>query len=1075
MKNDLLRVSFDVGHSSIGWAVMTVNDPVEIKGCGSVIFRADDCLASARRDYRRQRRHIRSTRQRIARLEKLLAHLGVMTAEQLAQKKGQGKGSAYPWLLAARVLASGGKDTLSWPELWDVLRWYAHNRGYDGNSRWSKNAPVENDEDTEKEKNAVSLMSKYEKKTMAETVCAFLEVDPLNPTKKSSQKRFKENDAAFPRHVVVSEVLTILRAHVEKLPKCDDVFIKAICGDNKEDWKAIDCPEIKLPKRYHGGLLFGQLVPRFDNRIISECPISGQKVPTRNSREFLEFRWGMILANIRVGFADKEPLRSLTAEERKVVHAKMLEKGHLSPSELKLTVREGIKCTRDNLDALLMHPDSKEALTLDPVKKFIGGNLDNIWPLLPERLKKRFEGKLRKGKPVTRLQILEAAKNEGGEVSKLEELFKKEHEAALKRKKSEESKISFEGYLSELLEVDKLKGRAAYARPLLAQAVKEVFEGKHPKETGGCLEITEEIRQKQLNKEIAEQTNNHLVRHRMLILERLLNDIVKEYAGGDKTRIQQCVIEVNRDLREMSGKTAKEKAQDLGLKISNHHKVAEKLIKNLDGAKLNGQPIRITASLIRKARIADDLGWRCPYTGQTYEEIDLITKRVDKDHIVPRSQRLSDSLDSLVITFSAINKWKGNRTAYEFIQQEQGKQVPDLPQLTIQTFTQYKEFVDKLPARGAHDDDKRRMKRRKDLLLLPKYEEKEFTPRDLTITSQITRLGAQVIDKTFKQANQKPQIISLPGSVTGSVRNSWDLLGTLAEACPEVLERDGKPKTKTDIRGITHLHHALDACVLGLVSHFVPNNGSVWETIVRKKTTDIEQRKLLRQKGIFQFEETGKFRVQDLPGEIKDQIRKRLAECRVVQHVPARMQGLRVEQNTWRVRGEKDGKILLEQRIRQPDGKRPLKQAEEKAAKLLGIDPISGKGKLQALKGALVISDNYGLALDPKPEVLPFHKVWPRLQKLKKFNNDRIPRLIRNGQLIEIEKGKYKGVWQVTSIKNNTGGLALCIIRPQTVKKSGVQPQKIENALVKTLLNDGMKIVKRSYVGIPSCPTTSSA
>jgi hypothetical protein len=231
----------------------------------------------------------------------------------------------------------------------------------------------------------------------------------------------------------------------------------------------------------------------------------------------------------------------------------------------------------------------------------------------------------------------------------------------------------------------------------------------------------------------------------------------------------------------------------------------------------------------------------------------------------------------------------------------------------------------------------------------------------------------------------------------------------------------------------------------------------------------------LRQKGIFQFEETGKFRVQDLPGEIKDQIRKRLAECRVVQHVPARMQGLRVEQNTWRVRGEKDGKILLEQRIRQPDGKRPLKQAEEKAAKLLGIDPISGKGKLQALKGALVISDNYGLALDPKPEVLPFHKVWPRLQKLKKFNNDRIPRLIRNGQLIEIEKGKYKGVWQVTSIKNNTGGLALCIIRPQTVKKSGVQPQKIENALVKTLLNDGMKIVKRSYVGIPSCPTTSSA
>ena len=59
-----------------------------------------------------------------------------------------------------------------------------------------------------------------------------------------------------------------------------------------------------------------------------------------------------------------------------------------------------------------------------------------------------------------------------------------------------------------------------------------------------------------------------------------------------------------------------------------------------------------------------------------YEPIDFVTKRVDKDHIVPRSERASDSLDSLVITFSAINKWKGKRTAWQFVEQEQGKPVP---------------------------------------------------------------------------------------------------------------------------------------------------------------------------------------------------------------------------------------------------------------------------------------------------------------------------------------------------------------------------------------------------------------
>jgi len=125
-----LQLAFDVGHSSIGWAVLQTGDKLEIKGCGAVVFRADDCLASSRRDYRRQRRHIRSTRQRIARMKVLLQHLGVLTQTELDKP-----GCAWPWKLAAQVL-QGGK-LLTWPELWDVLRWYAHNRGYDGNRRWS--------------------------------------------------------------------------------------------------------------------------------------------------------------------------------------------------------------------------------------------------------------------------------------------------------------------------------------------------------------------------------------------------------------------------------------------------------------------------------------------------------------------------------------------------------------------------------------------------------------------------------------------------------------------------------------------------------------------------------------------------------------------------------------------------------------------------------------------------------------------------------------------------------------------------------------------------------------------------
>src|SRR6185437_5425855 len=85
--NSNLQLAFDVGHSSIGWAVFEKTgaqaSDINILGCGSVVFRADDCLASSRRAYRRQRRHIRSTRQRIARMKILLQHLSVLTEVEL--------------------------------------------------------------------------------------------------------------------------------------------------------------------------------------------------------------------------------------------------------------------------------------------------------------------------------------------------------------------------------------------------------------------------------------------------------------------------------------------------------------------------------------------------------------------------------------------------------------------------------------------------------------------------------------------------------------------------------------------------------------------------------------------------------------------------------------------------------------------------------------------------------------------------------------------------------------------------------------------------------------------------------
>ena len=343
-----LQLAFDVGHSSLGWAVLQTGEAnsfeVSLLGCGVVTFGADDCLASQRRAYRRQRRHSRSTRQRIVRMEKLLLYLKLIEPQQLATKHQQAGGHPAPWLLAARILASNGdpRYLLDWPELWDVIRWYAHNRCYDGKARWANAcdralSDAEQEEkkaDTEKEKKADELMENYGKKTMAETVFAdlFAPFHLNDPTKVSSlpffQRRFKANQCAFSRETVEAEVARLLDAHTGNLKGCNKQFIRLLLTRKLmgEDRGMLSEAGIRLPKRFEGGLLFGQLVPRFDNRIIAACPVTGEKVPNKHCLEFLEFRWAMTLANIGVGFGtetyrnregNESTLRPLTGDERR--------------------------------------------------------------------------------------------------------------------------------------------------------------------------------------------------------------------------------------------------------------------------------------------------------------------------------------------------------------------------------------------------------------------------------------------------------------------------------------------------------------------------------------------------------------------------------------------------------------------------------------------------------------------------------------------------------------------------------------------------------------------------------------
>ncbi len=616
-------------------------------------------------------------------------------------------------------------------------------------------------------------------------------------------------------------------------------------------------------------------------------------------------------------------------------------------------------------------------------------------------------------------------------------------------------------------------GRAPHTRQLMKEATTEIFAGKHPAEEGGCLFRSEAVREAQLQRSLEEKTNNHLVRHRVLIARRLVADVIKSYAEGEKSRIGKVTIEVNRDLQAFSGMTNKQIEGELTQMLKDHSGVVKKLEKDFAEA---GKKYRITPGLIRKARIANDLGWKCPYTGKNFDAIDLAEGGYDKEHIVPRSIRPSDSLESLVITSTQVNAMKKNRTALQFIKECGGSPVDAAPNLTLFPEGRFREFVDGLNTKGCfspipgrkrkYDPDAERKRKRKALLLLEKYEDKGFLPKDLTQTSHVVSMAVDEIEKVFKGTDNKKRVVHLPGSVTGAVRIGWQLHRCLAAHNPSVRKLLEREKTeslniKQELRGLTHLHHALDACVIGCASHLLPRDGAFWRALLNRKA-----------------------RLPDLDEGIRQQIADRLGECRVVQHIPKRMDGLAAEETIWRVvdfddshpsskrlqrqmrykglepLSAKDDAVYIVHFVRKEmGGKAPKKllhetekfwTAYDKVAKdkLIGLDPAPGNPspKLKPLKAVKIIDDNFGLALCQKdnnqegklePHIIVRRNVWRHLENLKEDNDRRLPHVLRKGQLIKAtilqfegrgrpKKGaipkEYPGIWRIASIKAASGG-----------------------------------------------------
>ncbi len=915
---------------------------------------------------------------------------------------------------------------------------------------------------------------------MAETVCAVLGVDPADEGNPELEAYFKGLNAAFPRSIVTDEVRRLLENHRTVLGGMSAEFGQAILTD----WRVAEQQGFAtgLPQRYQGGLLFGQLKPRFDNRIIPTCRISGEKTPSKHSRDFYRYRWAMFANNLTVETDGSDGVRKLTGRERQRLTEILKASGYFTKSTLRKALEKELGLSPANLEATLLMPEMEQALTFDPALREVSGTrLGKIWKTIPENWRRIFLNQLFhernfRGSPPSLRQWRDRMRACEADTSGFEEAVDKAFQAEFKQLEKKGRHVGFNAdeFIDRPIVLNsKASGRAPYSRAKLREATECVMRGEEPRAIGGPLEETEEVRRRAIEQPVDEASNNHLVRHRMKIFRRLLDDLCKTYCEGDARRIESVTVEVVRDLVEFSGKTAKEKNQILSAKLSHHRKAVKCLEKAREDA---GESWRITAGLIKKARIADELEWTCPYTGKLYSVSDIVHKRVDKEHIVPRSHRLTDALDALVLTFPDINKWKGARTAWQFVRDEQESE-------RIVTLSRFEEFVRKLKKKGPSEDDERRCRRRKAALLTKEYvadtrktergNEEEgisgFTEGALSQTSYLNKLAAFEVRKWASEAGNDgvaaPKIVHLSGSVTAGARRAWKLEKTLEEARPFV-----RDKTKTEMRELTHLHHAVDAVVIALASHYFPRDGRVWRLLSRRRIARSDDRAFMKTMlgDVVSFGLDGSWQIAELQPEVRESVVSALHEKRAVRHNPRTMRGLRVQQNTWRVLGPVENdpeRQHIRMRQRDASGKREVKFTTERDEKLLGTAPNCAEGKLASIQGALKVEDNFGVALDPDIRVITHQRVWEQLRELKRQNNGHSVRVIRNGDLIEVETGKYAGQWRVISIKDAQAGYFLDIGEADVVKaRNKVDESKI-NVRLTTLLKHGLCVLHRNYAG----------
>jgi len=208
---------------------------------------------------------------------------------------------------------------------------------------------------------------------------------------------------------------------------------------------------------------------------------------------------------------------------------------------------------------------------------------------------------------------------------------------------------------------------------------------------------------------------------------------------------------------------------------------------------LEEQSALASDGMVKRYRLAEECGWRLPYEPDRgkIEVADLISGEVDIDHVIPRSHSYDNSWRNLVLCHRDTNRKKGNRTPWEFMQDDPV------------AWGRYETFI---------KNQKSMDRRKREWLLSKERPEEGFLNSQLVATGYIAKQAHALLGTLGV-----PVVVSR-GIMTSDLRKIWGLDKLL----PQWIEREERDtlealgKDRDDYR-----HHAIDAIVVALTSRSV--------------------------------------------------------------------------------------------------------------------------------------------------------------------------------------------------------------------------------------------------------------